>query len=99
MGVCFFLQCRKCEEWIDCHKVYDLWSLCSRNSPIPAYSDEQIDMGYWEARAFWFTWHHREHGGELYWSSDCDDQPLVGKEVFDHELELKRGRELKKESK
>lgn len=105
MGVEHALVCRKCKQFIDLHKCYELSMLLGRVTPPSGAKGDYRDSiggdaylrgGYWESRGVWFLWQHREHPG-VEMINDCSDEYYddVGKlqEVFSHEDDLKLRKE------
>lgn len=91
MGVEYYLVCDKCKEYIDLHKGYSFSILCGASRP-PVEVEYPLNA-YWDGRALWFLWHHKDHGDEIYLTSDesnwYNEEPYL-KEVFPHSEDLKK---------
>ena len=89
MGVEYYLVCQECKEWIDLHKAYKFFSWVENWRP-PKGGDFTFN-NYWDGRAVWFMWKHKEHKGIEVWT-DCNDEwwnlrPYLT-EVFEHRLDI-----------
>lgn len=73
MGVEHYLTCHKCKQFIDCHKCYRT-SRLFHNSAVPTKDETTWIEPYWGSRAFWFLAQHKDHGDQVVFTCDCDEE-------------------------
>lgn len=95
MGVEHYMVCDKCKQYIDLHKAYWLSQTINNYRPPLWETVNKEDapfQKYWNGRALWFLWHHKNHGESIkMWFDTSDEWWSICyelEEVFRSELDM-----------